>query len=238
MSAPISRARASRLVRRADRDRSRGARDPGQGDGAQADGADALHDDRVAQPDLGALGDVHRRQQAAAAADVVVERDGVRQARHGHAGLEVDRLRPSAEEPLVRGIGDAVDAARGQRVGVRWTVHARQRPHVRWTSKNTTRSPSRIGDPSIPVTGPRAASTTPAETWPGMIGYGTPARRPCQRCTSVPQTSEQRRLAAGRRPRAGPAGETRGPRSAAAARSSPRQECCSLTGFTLSLKGC
>ena len=30
----------------------------------------------------------------------------------------------------------------GQRVGVRCTVQARQRPHVRWTSKNATRSPS------------------------------------------------------------------------------------------------
>src|SRR5688572_620610 len=29
----------------------------------------------------------------------------------------------------------------------------------------------------------------PQLTWPGMIGYGTPARRPCQRWTSVPQTS-------------------------------------------------
>src|SRR4051794_10089899 len=45
--------------------------------------------------------------------------------------------------------------------------------------------------PSRPVSGPRTASITPAETWPGMIGYGTPERRPCQRCTSVPQSSER-----------------------------------------------
>ena len=39
--------------------------------------------------------------------------------------------------------------------------------------------------------GPRIDSSTPADTWPGIIGYGTPASRPCQRCTSVPQTSDR-----------------------------------------------
>ena len=45
-------------------------------------------------------------------------------------------------------------------------------------------------DPSIPSIAPRMESIVPAEMCPGMIGYGTPARRPCHRCTSVPQTSE------------------------------------------------
>ena len=34
-------------------------------------------------------------------------------------------------------------------------------------------------------------SSVPADTCPGMIGYGTPASRPCQRWTSVPHTSER-----------------------------------------------
>ena len=77
-----------------------------------------------------------------------------------------------------------------QRVGVRVTAQARQRPQVRWTSKNTRRSPSAIAVPSTPRTSPRILSAMPTDTWPGMIGNGTPASRPCQMCTSVPQTSE------------------------------------------------
>ena len=77
-----------------------------------------------------------------------------------------------------------------QRVGVRVTAQARQRPHVRWTSKNTRRSPSTMAAPSTPRTSPRTLAAIPTDTWPGMMGNGTPARRPCQMCTSVPHTSE------------------------------------------------
>jgi hypothetical protein len=53
---------------------------------------------------------VNGGQQAAARADVVVERDAVGQARDRDAGLEIDRLGPAAEQPVGRRIGDAVDA--------------------------------------------------------------------------------------------------------------------------------
>ena len=62
---------------------------------------------------------------------------------------------------------------------------------MRWTSKNATRSPSRSACPRMSVSVPRIASSVPVVTWPGMIGYGTPDRRPCQRCTSVPHTSDR-----------------------------------------------
>ena len=55
---------------------------------------------RVAGTERGALDDVDGRQQAAAAADVVVDATRVGQARDADARLEVDRLRPSAEQPL------------------------------------------------------------------------------------------------------------------------------------------
>ena len=77
----------------------------------------------------------------------------------------------------------------------------------------------------MPASGPRIASSMPAETWPGMIGYGTPASRPCQRCTSVPHTSER----SGPQQRTGRqedrAAGTRGSRSAGAARASPPPGC-------------
>src|SRR5439155_15212438 len=50
--------------------------------------------------------------------------------------------------------------------------------------------PTRTREPSTPSIVPRNWATTPIDTWPGMIGYGTPASRPCQRWTSVPQISE------------------------------------------------
>ena len=95
-------------VRCADRNHRRGASQASECDRAEPDGADALDDDGIAQPDLRALGDVHRRQEAASPADVVFERDRVRQTRHGHARLEIDGLRPAAEQSFVCGIGDPV----------------------------------------------------------------------------------------------------------------------------------
>ena len=89
--------------RRADRDDRRRAAEPRERDGAQADGAGALHEHAVAGPQRGALEDVHGRQQAAAAADVVVERDAVGQPRDADAGLEIDRLRPAAEQAFAAG---------------------------------------------------------------------------------------------------------------------------------------
>ena len=98
----MSRASARRSGGRADRDHAGGAGDARQGDRAEADRAGPLHDDRVAEPDLGALGDVHGGQQAAAAADVVVEVDRVGQPRERDARLEIDRLRPSRRTALRR----------------------------------------------------------------------------------------------------------------------------------------
>ena len=86
---------------------------------------------RVAGPERRALEDVDGGEQAAAAADVVVEADRVGEAGDADAGLEVDRLRPAAEQAVIGRVGDAVDASGTQRVGVRCTVQARQRPQVR-----------------------------------------------------------------------------------------------------------
>ena len=47
----------------------------------------------------------------------------------------------------------------------------------------------RSAAPSTSASGPFVSSTRPTLTWPGMIGYGTPASRPWCRCTSVPHTS-------------------------------------------------
>ena len=66
-----------------------GAGQPRQRNRAQPDGARALHEHAVAGAKRRALEDVHRGQQAAAAADVVVERDRVRQPR--------DRRRPARD---------------------------------------------------------------------------------------------------------------------------------------------
>ena len=77
----------------------------------------------------------------------------------------------------------------------------------------------------MPCSGPRTASSVPAETWPGMIGYGTPDRRPCHRCTSVPHTSERAvRSSAAPGGRSGPV-EFADARSAAAERPSRRRGC-------------
>src|SRR5262245_53200585 len=46
-----------------------------------------------------------------------------------------------------------------------------------------------MGFPSTSDSGPAISTTRPTLTWPGMIGYGTPASRPWWRWTSVPQTS-------------------------------------------------
>ena len=223
-SAPMRRRGRDATAARRSRDGRRAA-EARERDGAQADGAGALHEHGVARPQRGALEDVHRRQQAAAAADVVVERDGVGQARDADARLEIDRLRPAAEQPLGGRIGDARRrAARssasacggrcrpgsGRRCGAR-----RRTPRGRLRGACDRRGPS---------SGPRIAASVPAETCPGMIGYGTPARRPCQRWTSVPHTSARAVRSSA------PCGEdravgTRGSRSAGAARASPRPGC-------------
>ena len=61
----------------------------------------SMHDD-IAEMNLRTLGDVHCRQKAAPAADVIVERDRVGQTCDRHARLEIDRLRPTAEETIGR----------------------------------------------------------------------------------------------------------------------------------------
>src|SRR6185503_3976868 len=48
----------------------------------------------------------------------------------------------------------------------------------------------RNGLPSTSSSSPRIFCSRPTETWPGTSGYGTPARRPACKCTSVPQTSD------------------------------------------------
>ena len=109
------------------------------------------------------------------------------------ARLEVHLLRPAAEQTLVGRIGDAVDAPR--RAARRRAMHragqtSPARPvHVEEGDAIAFARAARRRHRSA---GPRTASSVPVVTCPGMIGYGTPDRRPCQRCTSVPQTSEQR----------------------------------------------
>ena len=76
---------------------------PGQSaerDRAQANGADALDEDAVAGTKPGPFADVYGGQEAAAAADVVVDGDCVWKARNADAGLEVDVLRPTAVQTL------------------------------------------------------------------------------------------------------------------------------------------
>jgi hypothetical protein len=97
--------------RRADCDDRRGAAESSERNRAQADRAGSLDEDGVGRTQLGPLEDVHGGLQPAAAADVVIEADGVGQPRDGDPGLEIDRLRPAAEQAFGRRIGDAVDAA-------------------------------------------------------------------------------------------------------------------------------
>ena len=53
------------IGRRADHDHLGRAHSPGQRGGAHAHGARALNDNGIAEPDLGALDDVNRRQEPA-----------------------------------------------------------------------------------------------------------------------------------------------------------------------------
>ena len=69
--------------------------------------------DAVAGAKRRALDDVDGRQQPAAAADIVVELTRVRQPRDSDAGLEVDALRPAAEQAFGGRVRDAVDATCG-----------------------------------------------------------------------------------------------------------------------------
>ena len=108
----MRRARSRRSSRRADREHRGRSAEPRQRDGAEPDRAHALHQHRVARPQRRALENVDCGQQAASAADVVVERHAVRQPRDADARLEIDRLRPSAEQSLRGRIGDAVDPPR------------------------------------------------------------------------------------------------------------------------------
>jgi hypothetical protein len=68
------------ITRRPDGDDRRGAAQPRERDGAEADRARPLHDHAVAGPERRAFEYMHGREQAAAAADVIVEADGVRAA--------------------------------------------------------------------------------------------------------------------------------------------------------------
>ena len=92
-------------------DRS-GAGGPGKGDGRQPHRANALHHDAVSESDLGA---VHRREpgeQPAAPADEIVDREFGRQDHGPDSRKKEDVVRPSSEQPVLRGIGDAVHPAR------------------------------------------------------------------------------------------------------------------------------
>ena len=79
-----------------------GAGQPCERDRAQPDGAGALDDDALAGTERRAFDDVHRREQPAAAADVVVESDRVRQPCDSDAGLEIDAPATSRRKALRR----------------------------------------------------------------------------------------------------------------------------------------
>ena len=125
------------------------------------DGPDALHEHAVARTKRGALANVHRRQQTAAAADVVVDADRIGKPRDADAGLEVDVLRPAAEQTLARRIGDAVDAP----------GRTSRRRAMNGTGSALTARPMDVeedgpiafdagSEPSSPVSGPRIDSST------------------------------------------------------------------------------
>lgn len=107
-----------------------------------------------------------------------------------HAWPQVDILAPPAQQPFVGRKRDAVHfALRAARVVACATVQYQQRPHEPYTSRKVTTWPTSSGVPSTSAAAPPIAATRPTLTWPGMIGYGTPASCPCHRCTSVPHTS-------------------------------------------------
>src|SRR5690606_15443390 len=87
---------------RANRDDGAGAGDARQRDQTETDRPRSLNDDRIAQLNRRPLDAVYGGEQAAPAADVVLEPDRCRQLRHDDARLEIDRLRPPAEEAFVR----------------------------------------------------------------------------------------------------------------------------------------
>src|SRR3954469_20418578 len=99
--------------RGADRKNHGGTAHACQGDRAQTDRAGPLDEYRFTGTKRGALDDVDCGQQPAAAADVLIERDRIRKPRDVNAWLEVDGLRPAAQQPLIRRISDAVDTTLG-----------------------------------------------------------------------------------------------------------------------------
>ncbi len=97
--------------RRANHEDRRCAGDPGERNSAEPDGPRALYEDGISRNERCALDDVHGRQQTAAATDVILERDRVRQDGDANARLEVHVLSPPAEQALGRGIRDAIHAS-------------------------------------------------------------------------------------------------------------------------------
>ena len=124
------------------------------------------------------------RRQEGAPVELGRERDDV------HARPQVDVLGPAAEEPVVGRQRDAIDLARraaGRGVGDR-AVPAPPAVPVDVEERDDLPDGERLAvdveHRSRPI-----SSITPTLTWPGMIGYGTPASWPLARWTSVPHTS-------------------------------------------------
>src|SRR4051812_30814266 len=90
---------------------ARGAREPRQRDDTQADGARSLHEHAIGELQRRAIEGMHGCDQPAAAADVVLRGNRLRKHRADDTRLEVDRLAPSAEQSVARGVSDAVDLA-------------------------------------------------------------------------------------------------------------------------------
>ena len=83
-----------------DREDRRRASYPAESDRAQPDRAHALNEHAIPRAERRALADVDGRQQAAATANVVIDADGVWQPGDADTRLEIDVLRPAAEESL------------------------------------------------------------------------------------------------------------------------------------------
>ncbi len=145
----------------------------------QADRAASLHDDGVAHRDARALDGMEARRQAAAAAHEIERVDPFGQRQDPDSRQDLDLLGPSAEEP-VRGRGrDAIDTAvRAPRRGLRDETVPAVSAGAEDVEEGHERFRPRIARPSTSASGPFVSRTRPQLMCPGMIGYGTPERRP------------------------------------------------------------
>src|SRR6185503_13033893 len=73
--------------------------------------ADAEHGDRLAEAEFSHVDGVQRGDQSAAATDERLRRQLLWNLDHLHAGLHPDRLGPTAEQTVVRAVGDLVHFA-------------------------------------------------------------------------------------------------------------------------------